>query len=397
MTPQEIKQLITIYRDGLLDDTMPFWQKHAVDRECGGFITFLDADGSIVSTDKPMWVVCRLTWLFAALYNRVEPRTEWLDLAEHGIEFIRNYGFDTDGRMFYCVTRRGRPLRKRRYLFTETFAVIALAEYAHAAGDQHARQQACDLYRLIIRYHTTPGLLPSKIIPETRPMKSHAVPMIILALTQTLRQIDDDPLYQNVADSTIGELRDHFFKPELNALLETVGPDGEFIDEPVGRVVNPGHAFETAWFIMKEACERNDGSLIPLATQILDASLALGWDDEYGGIFYFRDVKGMPCEQYEHDMKLWWPHTEGIYATLLAYRLTGEQKYRQWHRKIHDWAYAHFPDRKNGEWFGYLHRDGTISSTLKGNHWKGPYHLPRMQLQCWKLMEKMLTDHSKTC
>lgn len=390
MLQKEIEKYKTIYSEGLLKDTIVFWQKHSPDYEFGGFRTFLDADGSVVCTDKPMWIIGRITWLFSRLYNTVEPREEWLALAKHGIDFIRKYGFDTDGRMFYSVTRDGRPLRKRRYLFTETFGVIALAEYAKAANDKKAGQEAKNLYKLILRYHNTPGLLEPKYFPETRRMKSHAMPMILLATTQVLRQIDSDPLYETVIDDAVSEIREHFMKPEFKALLETVGPNGEFINEPIGRSINPGHAIETAWFIMEEARHRNnDAGLIGMALQILDWSLDLGWDDKFGGIFYFRDCKGRPCVEYEHDMKLWWPHIEAIYATLLAYHLTGDEKYAQWHARIHDWSYAHFPDRKNGEWFGYLHRDGTLSSTIKGNFWKGPFHLPRMQLNCWKLLEKM--------
>jgi N-acylglucosamine 2-epimerase len=388
--PTRRDELITIYRDGLLNDTMPFWERHAPDTEHGGFMTFLDADGSVVSTDKPLWVIGRITWLFARLYNEVEKREAWLAWARHGIDFLRQFGFDSDGRMFYAVTRDGRPLRKRRYLFTETFGVIALAEYAKAAGDDQARREARDLYRLVLRYHTTPGLLEPKGIPETRSLKSHAMPMILLATSQALRRVDDDTLYDDVVNNAINEVFGHFVKPEYRALLENVGPGGEFIDEPDGREINPGHALETAWFILEEARLRgNDETLIDKACRIIDWSLAIGWDEEFGGLYYFRDCKGHPNPKYEHDMKLWWPHNEAIYATLLASHLTGRGRYLDWHEKLHDWSYAHFPDREHGEWLGYLHRDGTVASTLKGNMWKGPFHLPRMQLNCWKLLELM--------
>ena len=393
MNAQRLNELIRVYRDGLLEDTMPFWRDHAVDEECGGFMTFLDADGTVASTDKPMWVIGRFTWLFAKLYNGVEHRDDWLRMARHGVDFIRRYGFDTDGRMFYAVTRDGRPLRKRRYLFTETFGVIALAEYAKASGDEQAKEEARKLYRLILKYHNTEGLLEPKGFVETRALKSHAMPMILLATTQTLRQIDDGPLYRDVIDQSIREVLNDFVKPEFKVLLENVGIDGEFLDQPVGREVNPGHAIETAWFIMEEARSRGgDANLIEEACRILDWSLDIGWDDEYGGIYYYRDCKGNPCPQYEHDMKLWWPHNEAIYATLLAYHLTGAPMYLEWHEKLHNWAYAHFPDKANGEWFGYLHRDGSVSCTLKGNMWKGPFHLPRMQLNAWKLLEEQLNS-----
>ncbi len=123
---------------------------------------------------------------------------------------------------------------------------------------------------------------------------------------------------------------------------------------------------------------------------MLDWMWQRGWDDEYGGMLYFVDVNRLPVQEYWHDMKFWWPHNETVIAPLLAWSLTGEAKYADWHTKIHDWSYQHFPDREHGEWFGYLHRDGRLSVPLKGNLWKGPFHLPRMQLYAWKLLEQMI-------
>ena len=90
-----------------------------------------------------------------------------------------------------------------------------------------------------------------------------------------------------------------------------------------------------------------------------------GWDEEYGGLFYFRDLRGLPVQEYWHDMKFWWPHNEAIIATLLAWKLTGDAKYARWHRLVHDWSFQHFPDPEYGEWYGYLHRDGSVSSASK--------------------------------
>lgn len=390
MRKNRIDELLTVYRDGLLHDTVPFWQRHAPDRECGGFMTFLAADGTVVSTDKPVWVAGRVTWLFATLYNEVEQRPEWLELATHGIRFLEKHAFDTDGRMFYSLTRDGRPLRKRRYLFSESFGVMAFAAYSKASGDESAKKRARSIFELMLRYYRTPGLLEPKLLPQTRQLKGLAMPMILLSISQELRRADDHPLYAQEATAAVNEIRKDFLKPEFKVLLESVGPKGEFLDEPTGRTVNPGHAIEVSWFMLQEARLRGgDDDLVKAALQILDWSMEIGWDEQYGGLYYFRDCKGFPCEQYEHDMKLWWPHNEAIFATLLAHHMTGDAKYERWHAMLHDWAYAHFPDRKHGEWFGYLHRDGSISSTLKGNMWKGPFHHPRMQLYCWKLLEEM--------
>jgi N-acylglucosamine 2-epimerase len=390
VTPERIAELIAVYRDGLLEDTLPFWTRHAIDREHGGFLFCLDHDGTVVDTDKGLWQHGRFTWLLSTLYNTVEPRAEWLELARHGVDFLRRHGFDSDGRMFFQVTREGAPLRKRRYVFSEAFGAIALAAYARASGDEQAADEARALFKLVVRYGTTPGLIPPKVDPRTRPCKGLSQPMITLAAAQVLRAEIQDPVAEEWIDRAIDEIRRDFVKPELEVVMETVGLDGEIIDHFDGRTLNPGHALETAWFILAEAWHRDrETELTRLGTSMVDWMWRRGWDEEHGGLLYFRDLRGLPVQEYWHDMKFWWPQTEAIIATLMAYRATGESRYAEWHRQVHDWAYRHFPDPEHGEWFGYLHRDGRRSVTLKGNLWKGPFHLPRMQLVCWQMLEDM--------
>lgn len=391
MTPERRQALIATYRDGLLQDTLPFWINHAVDHEFGGYITSLDQDGSILQTDKSVWFQGRFAWLLATLFNTVERRPEWLELSRLGIDFINDHCFDSDGRMLFSVTREGKPLRKRRYLFSESFAVIALAAYGNAANDDKYRQQALDLFKLMLRYHTTPGLLEPKSDITTRPAKGLAMAMVLMVTAQELRKAVNDPICNQVIDQSIAEIERDFMKPEFKCCLEMVGPNGEFIDTLDGRLVTPGHSLECGWFILEEARLRNkDPRLIALGTKIIDWSYEIGWDKEYGGILYFRDAKGLPPTEYWHDMKFWWPHNEAIIGTLLAHELTGDTRYARWHEAVHDWTYAHFPDPLHGDWFGYLHRDGSLSTRVKGNMWKGPFHIPRMQWYCWQLLEGTL-------
>ncbi|MCD6272991.1 MAG: AGE family epimerase/isomerase [Deltaproteobacteria bacterium] len=286
-------------------------------------------------------------------------------------------------------SREGNPIRKRRYIFTETFAAIAYAALYKATGEKQFDQRARDLFQLIVRHITTPGLIPSKFT-NYRPMRGLAVPMIMIITAQELQKNLNDHSYTKYIDQYIYEIRNDFMKQNFKTVLETVGPHGEFIDHFDGRLITPGHAIEAAWFIMNEAIYRDmDRDLLDMGLTMLDWMWKLGWDDKYGGILYFRDAKGLPVQEYWQDMKFWWPHNETIIATLIAYSLTENKKYQKWHKMVHDWTYDHFPDPEYGEWFGYLHRDGSISVPLKGNLWKGPFHIPRMQLNAWKLAESL--------
>ena len=388
MTPDRINELIGVYRDGLLDDTLPFWLRFAVDKRHGGFMTSLDRDGTLIDTDKSVWAQGRFTWLLGELYNNVSPRDEWLELAKHGADFLNQHCFDPDdGRMWFQVTRDGRPIRKRRYAFSESFAAIAMGELFLATQDERYREVAQRAFEAFIDRNVNPQHdIPPKFT-DVRPSKGLGFPMITIVTAQELRQSIGLANANEWIDRSIEVIRRDHLCDEHRCVLETVGPNGEFIDHFDGRTLNPGHAIEGAWFIMHEGKLRNDASLVRLGCKMLDWSWHHGWDEKYGGILYFVDARGLPVQEYWHDMKFWWPQNEAIIATLMAYQLTGDEKYANWHQQIHDFAFEHFPDSEHGEWYGYLHRDGRISSTAKGNLWKGPFHLPRMQLTCWQLLK----------
>ena len=388
MDLQRRKHLIACYRDGLLNDTIPFWIRHCVDREQGGFMMSLDRDGTVIDTDKGVWQQGRFTWLLGELYNNVEPRQEWLDLALHGAEFLERHCFDpADGRMWFQVTRDGRPLRKRRYAFSESFAAIAFGELAKATGNADYATRAEQCFRQFIAHNRDPQNVEPKFTSQ-RPTRGLGFPMISIVTAQELRESIGLSDADSIIDAAIDDIRRFHLKPEIQCVMETVGADGSLLDHFDGRTLNPGHAIEGAWFIMNEGRIRGDGDLISLGCQMLDWMWKRGWDAEHGGILYFADVNGHPVQEYWHDMKFWWPQNEAVIATLLAYTLTGKSKYFDWHTLIHDWSHQKFPDTEHGEWFGYLHRDGSMSSALKGGLWKGPFHMPRMQLTCWQLLAR---------
>jgi N-acylglucosamine 2-epimerase len=391
-TLTDLQTLKGFYENQLLNDTVPFWFPRSLDKEYGGYLFFRDADGTLIDDDKAVWIHGRAAWLLSTLYNTVRPDADWLAGAKSGIDFLNQHCFDTDGQMFFHVTREGLPIRKRRYYFSETFAVIANAAYAKASGDEAAAEKARYLFGKCIEYATTPGLLPAKFT-DTRPTKGIGVPMIMMNTAQQLRETIGDPRCDEWIMKWIKEIEQYFVKDDIKCVMEQVAPDGTIVDHVDGRTLNPGHAIEGAWFILHEAKHRNnDPELIALGCKMLDYMWARGWDEEHGGILYFRDVYNKPVQEYWQDMKFWWPQNEAIIATLLAYTMTGNEKYAKWHKMVHDYAYEKFHDKENGEWFGYLHRDGGIAQTAKGNLFKGPFHLPRQEWYCMQLLKDYLKE-----
>lgn len=379
------------YREDLVLNIMPFWMKYGLDHEHGGVYTCVARDGELMDTTKSVWFQGRFAYTCCFAYNNIERRQEWLDAAKSTIDFIEAHCFDTDRHMFFEVTADGTPLRKRRYVFSESFAAIAMAEYSKATGDKEYAEKAMQIFREMRQRLTTPGMLEPKYLPTVECI-GHSITMILINVANVLKQVIDDPELDEQTNISLESLTKNFLHPEFKALLETVGPNGEFIDTINGRLINPGHCIETSWFLMEVAERRGDKELLKFALQVLDWSWDWGWDKEFGGIINFRDCKGYPQQDYSQDMKFWWPQCETIIANLYAYKLTGDEKYLERHRIISEWTYAHFPDHEYGEWYGYLHRDGSVAQPAKGNIFKGPFHVPRMMIRSYMLCNEILLN-----
>lgn len=385
-----IKQWAESYKTDLTENIMPFWMEHGWDKVNGGVYTCLDRDGSLIDTTKSVWFQGRFAFICAYAYNNVEKNPMWLEAAKSTLDFIESHCFDENGRMYFSVTAEGKPLRMRRYVFSETFAAIAMSEYALATGEQKYAERALQIFKDTQRFLTTPGILAPKF-EESVQLQSHSIIMILINVGSCIRKVINDPKLTEQIDESIAKLKKYFIHPEFKCLLETVGKNGEFVDTCMGRTINPGHCIETSWFILDVAKQRGwDKEITDMALQIFDWSWDWGWDKQYGGIINFRDCRNLPVQDYSQDMKFWWPQTETIIASLYAYLATGDDEYIYKHQRISEWTYAHFPDTEFGEWYGYLHRDGTVAQPAKGNLFKGPFHIPRMMIKAYSLCQEIL-------
>ncbi|MFO1063350.1 MAG: AGE family epimerase/isomerase [Pirellulales bacterium] len=389
------------YRQSLWQDVVPFWLRYGLDHEYGGYLTALARDGSVIDMDKSIWFQGRGAWMFSVLAQSddcsEELKEELTSAARSGIDFLQRHGADPSGKLMFTVTRDGKPLRSRRYVYSESFAAIAYAAAHRQTGEVAYRSAALACFETYLQVSFDPGAMLPKVDPSTRPTRGIGSWMIAIVTAQEIRRTLGDVVVKQRSmtewiDVAIREIETYFLKPDLEVLMEVVGMDGSVLDHFDTRQLNPGHAIECAWFIMWEGKLRGDRRLIELGLTILRWMWKRGWDREYGGLLYFCDVKGYPVQEYWHDMKFWWPHCEAIIATLLAWQLTGETQYAEMHSLVHQWSFEHFPDREFGEWYGYLHRDGRVSVTLKGNMWKGPFHLPRMLMTCSQLCDELALE-----
>ena len=304
-----------------------------------------------------------------------------------------NKGWDDEfgGILYFTVEADGTPLRQRRYCYSEAFYCIANAEYYGVTGEREhllRARRAYDMY-----WNLNHGMAdPTGMGPKsTRTGRALGIPMIILNVTGVMKRVDPEMkhVYDERAKECVHDIFAYHVREDLGCTLESVALDGTArLNVTEGRMVNPGHDIECAWFLMDYANEVGDAELHQKAIKVFDMAFEKGWDSEYGGILYFMDCLGNPPEAYEHDMKLWWPHNEALIASMMIYRDTRDEKYLDIFYQILDYCKKVFAD-EYGEWYGYLRRDGKPTlPACKGSTFKGPFHVPR----CLIMVDQMMTE-----
>ena len=376
-----------------------FWLRNGMDKEHGGVYTCLDRYGRVYSTDKSVWMQGRCGWIFAYLCHVYGVKKEWLEASKSCLDFMEKYCInpDADGRMYFTVTADGKPLRQRRYYFSEAFYAIANAEYYGVTGEKECLERAKKAYNIywdLWHGAKDPTGLGPKTEPQTRSGRAFGLPMIYLNVTSVMLRVDPEnkALYEERAQGCVDDIFKYHVHPELHCVLENVGPNGEAnLDYTDGRIVNPGHDIEGVWFLLEHAKRTGNKELVGKAEEIFNWAIKAGWDEEYQGLLYFVDCLGNPPEAYEHDMKLWWPHDEILISSLMLYRDTGKEEYLDWYFRTMDYCKEHFSDSEAGEWYGYLRRDGKPTEPpCKGSTFKGPFHLPRMLIMTDLMLGELL-------
>lgn len=385
----DFKKTAQLYKSELLDNVIPFWERFSKDEEFGGYFTCLDREGKVFDTDKFIWPQGRQVWQFSSLYNRVEQKPEWLEMAGHGAEFLKKYGHDGNFNWYFSLNREGKPLVQPYNIFSDCFAAMAFGQMYKATGEAKFAQIAKITFDNILKRRSNPKGKYNKAVPETRPLKSFSLPMILCNLSLELEHLLPKSLVDGTIKEALYEVMEIFYQPDPGLILENVNPDGSFSDSFEGRLINPGHGIEAMWFVMDLSIRLKNPELAKKAVEIVLKTLDYSWDKKYNGIFYFLDIMGNPPQQLEWDQKLWWVHIETLISLIKGYQLTGNQECLEWFEKVHDYTWNHFPDPEYGEWYGYLNRQGEVLLPLKGGKWKGCFHVPRGLFQIWKTLEKI--------
>jgi len=366
------------YRQFLFDGILPFWREHGIDRTHGGLLTCLDDAGQLMSSDKFVWSQARGVWTFAAIYRRLQPDPELLDIAVQTAEFCLTHAIQADGRVCFRLSQQGEVLEGPTSIYADLFLAYGLNELYLATGTDRYRETALQLFKRSVGEIQKPyfdRLAPYALPPGVAWV--HGPPMIALETANELLEGGGDPEISAFVDWALDRIMRHHRRPEMRTLLEHLGPADEFIDSPPGRAVVPGHSIESMWFVIHAALRLNRPALVQEATEVIRWMVQAGWDAEFGGLFLGRDSEGIEPPWYANaDKKLWWVHCEALYALLLCRQLGSGGWSEEWFERIRQWAFAHHGDG-TGEWIQRLDRTGKPIEELIALPVKDPFHLPR--------------------
>ncbi|VDH99173.1 N-acylglucosamine 2-epimerase [Mytilus galloprovincialis] len=394
MSEKRLQEFLETVRSDL-DRTVNFWVKHSHDTVNGGFFNCIDKDGKIYDETKHVWLQARQVWMYARLYKEMKrfQKPEILEAAIKGAEFLQKFARNPEiYRCYFALTKEGKPVKIQRTIFSECFYLMAMSELGIVTGKQSYKKEALMMMDKIMHWVMEDDTEIGRQSLEGAPLHSSlAVPMMMMGIISQIETMDNSlsNKYSKATDWAVAEVFKHV-KRDGTAVLENVGLDGSELEGSGGRLMTPGHAIEAGWFLLDLASRKNKTELAETAIQTFMINpYNYGWDKQYGGLYYFLDVDGWSPAQLEWDLKLWWPHNEAMISFLMAYKHTKDVKHLDIFAQIFDYSYSHFVDKEQGEWYGYLDREGKVKIRSKGGVWKGCFHVPRALMMCEQMLEAM--------
>lgn len=415
-----MRRLLLFYEEQLFGEVLPFWLKRGIDKEYGGYFTCFDNTGeNLMSDDKYVWSQGRFIWVLSRLAALEGGRGEYLELARSGIRFLEEHALLENGNCAFLLDRRGNPKEPvpgggyDTSFYADCFVIIGFAEYARVSGERKPLNFALKVYDSVMRRLEAKSIR-TEPYPIPKGLKAHGVPMIMVNTCDELSTALDEFGHPRVAE--IREVSRRYideiisdFVTEDDLILEMVSEGGEPVDSIFGSYVNPGHSIEDMWFIMHRAREDGERALIERATSIVKRTMDIGWDVEYGGLFLFvsreggkpeGDTTGLEDDEMvrklrnDWDNKLWWPHSEALYATLLGYTLTQDERLVDLYRQVEDYTFATFPNpnKEVGEWIQIRDRQGRPVSKVVALPVKDPFHIARSFLLIIELLRRIESE-----
>ncbi|NOY10147.1 MAG: hypothetical protein GXP33_15040 [Spirochaetes bacterium] len=429
MEKMPLKELKGFYIDHLFNNLIFFWLNYGIDRTNGGFFTCFNNYGDkLVSKNKYVWSQGRFLWMLSHVYHFFyeyldeEKRSTIKDASEKAAGFLEKHAVLPDLKCVWVLDEKGHALitgrETKEYdlgIEADHFLIYGMGEFARAFKKRKYYELAVKLFSSVYdrlkngNYKTAPYGKPDGY-------KVHGKSMILLETAQELADIakyfgdyEYSKKLMKIAKESILETVNNFVKKDEEILLEMVREDEEeAYEELIGSYFNPGHSLEDAWFMMHYAEKTGDLTTMKTAIDIVKWMTVKGWDKEYGGLPQFLHKNGGPPtglvrdkNKKDHmvkelkenwDKKLWWVHSEALYALLRSYEQTGDHWFLETYWQYHGYVFKTFPnpDKKIREWIQIRDRRGNPVDTIVALPVKDPYHITRAFMHIIKSLDRII-------
>lgn len=374
----------------LVNDIIPFWTNNCIDWENGGVNNIVSNDGEILSTDKYIWSQGRALWTFSAMYNYIDNKTQWLDIADNIYSFLIHNGRNDDNEWVFKTSDKGDVLVGAESIYVDAFVMLGMIEYSKASCCKDALSIAFDIYnntKSRLYDHQALKSMPHKI---PKGYLSHGIYMIYANAYHELYLISNNVSVLEDAVALADIVYSQHLNKEEKVLYEFVKHDLKESDLSIEKTFIPGHAIESMWFLERIYASVGDKNKRKVCLGAIRWHLEKGWDKEYNGIYLACNTVGEKPFWHKPESKIWWPIVEAMYGLLRAYEVLNEDWCLSWYEKVYKYAFSYFPNEKYGEWTQNLDRYGVpISVVVNDLQVKDPFHLPRALIYSINLLSKI--------
>ncbi|HLN55284.1 MAG TPA: AGE family epimerase/isomerase [Bacteroidales bacterium] len=414
MKPEEIRSFRREAENHLINELLPFWTSRFTDKKNGGFLTHFDENGNDSGEDeKSLIAQTRCLYSISSAHRSGYGDGAYKELAGHGADFLINKMWDKEhGGFYWMMDRKGNVKIDKKIIYGQSFAIYSLSEYSLATGDPRGIEYAEKTFDLIQKHCTDtmnggyremfhsnwnlsgPGSQGGD--RKTLDVHMHLMEAFTTLYEATGKEVHRRKLVEDI-DLLTRRIIHPVHKTGIPQFFEdwTVAPQIKFdiiwgwdrfnADSTKKNSTDNtcyGHNAELAWLMIHamNVLGKDPASHSDLFRIIFDHTINNGIDREHGGVF----VEG-PHGGGVYDMeKEFWQQAEVLIGTLDAAILFGEDKYWEAYKNVHRFVFDKMINKKVGEWYPLMTREGKPVWTHMGHSWKINYHTVRSMIQSIK-------------
>ncbi|MCP4178201.1 MAG: N-acylglucosamine 2-epimerase [bacterium] len=417
-TESDRKELLNFYITEIKDNFWPYWNNY-IDEEYGGVFTCISNDGKeLINEDKYLWSQGRYLWMLCKLYSLSGKISLGIDREKLKFNSCKTVKFITenailDSSKIVFLTDKSGNYKKIEHcdrldasIYADCFVILGLANFIKTFnGDDKLIKLLIDLYQSVIQRVEKHDFL-SEPYPIPVGFRTHAIPMILINVELELitsfraKNIQLPEELETNIDLHVNEIVNEFYNND-NTISEFIRDNGDRDYSLLGNHRNPGHTLECMWFILQYSNLFKKFELIDKINDIIKRNLDIGWDKKFGGLLRFTDNEGnkpgglFNNSRYEKlildtwDMKLWWPHSEALYALLYANKFKKDSELSSWFEKLFEYSFRTFPNDTDKEWIQIRKRNGQPNDMVVALPVKDPFHIIRFLILSIELLAEI--------